>query len=807
MIKQNKRFASIITQLLLAFGVIILLNIFSNSFVYWITNNISSNFGQLVNTSLPLVKINATLQNEILKSISAVEKQIIVGNNKLLQAQTIESRHSSWDNIERSFNELQILAVNTGFSKNELGNTHRLLQQLKIEQQAISERANTPENEPAVKLLTSQAIPLVSSMVEILSDLIELEMEEETDEERRELMKLFADSRNSFAIAISELRAYLLIRNSDNIDRFDQAWLANTDAFVEILDDYEELLTDEQLELWESYAAEREKLAPVTIRAFEMQASPKSNFATYHLNTVVYPITQQITAQLHNLNLHVTKVSDDGISKTSASVKKMLLTLIIASLLTIVIAGFISFIFSHRLKNRVAGLLTRAQVIATGNFVTPEKSINNSANDELSQVSDSFNEMALSLSSTISSIKRQSKQVGHSAHQVAAIAAYICEVAKNESASYSEVMHVTESFVDLLNESSQVVEESKAVLMNANDQANSGIRAVEANIDEMNRTVDIVTKASQEVEELKAASEKINQVTETISTVADQTALIALNAAIEAARAGEQGRGFAVVADEVRSLAQRTASSTEEIKGVIGHLFNKVSEVIKLMDSIIGQVSISKARSDESGLALQEMTNTVTQIIDSNKKTSERTDLQIAQMQEMQNKLQVLFTSLQENSEKGQIVSIIGNDLYQTSELVNQLMSAFCFNMNSNKSLLEDDLRQSERIDGKIKICIMSQDKKYTSVTRNFSCSGLGVILAGNLGQTLDVNASVNITLYLPQASYQQYMQQTPFELQAIVVREEKADEFNHIYYGFTFKSLKQSEKETLISLYDFFNK
>lgn len=602
------------------------------------------------------------------------------------------------------------------------------------------------------------------------------------------------------------MRAFLLTRNEVNIDGFDQAWLTNTDAFVEILDDYEEYLTDEQMALWESYGSERERIAPLTIRAFEMQASPEANYATYHLAKSVKPISERIFELLAALDAHVIEVSDSGIRRTSDSVGTIVLTLIAATLITIITASTISYAFSDRLRKRISVLLSRAKIIATGDFSQSESTANEASDDELGQLSHNFNDMSLSLSKTISSIKQQSRQVGHSAHQVALIATEISDVAKSESESYSEVMRVTESFMDLMLESNQAVEESKSVLQDANEQAASGIQAVESNIEEMNRTVAVVTKASSEVEELKSASEKIDQVTEAISTVADQTALIALNAAIEAARAGEQGRGFAVVADEVRSLAQRTANSTDEIRTVISQLIGKVGDVIKLMDSIIQQVTISKERSDESGQALHAMTSSVSQIIESNDTISERSSQQNSQMLEMQYKLQHLFHSLQENSEKAQIVSLIGGDLYQTSELVNRLMEQFKF-MTDNQSRLSDenDLRQSERLEAKLRLQVEQDDMVFTTVSRNFSLVGVGIVLSDALNQSLMTDDEVTVKILGPQTSFSDYVGQDPICIRGTVVRSSTEDDFMHTYYGIEFSPESDDDMAQIKQLYDFF--
>ncbi|KZN56512.1 methyl-accepting chemotaxis protein [Pseudoalteromonas luteoviolacea] len=795
----------IAAQMLLAFGMITSLGIFSNFFVYLSTGTLASNFTQVSSVSIPLVNVNSDLKMHILDSLIALEEQIITGSSVQSRNTAITKRDEAWKSIDQDFSSLSEFAKQTGFSDSKLSIINANLRKLKQEQQIISNIANTLDNEPAVKLLVTDAIPLAESMVQLLAQVIEIESEQELDEDRIELFKLLVDSEVSFATAISELRAFLLTREQKNIDGFDQAWFKNSDAFVSILDDYEELFTDQQLEYWEAYSEEREKLAPITILAFEKQASNESNFATNHLSNTIKPLTETIFDELREMNQHVEHVTKQGIDDTQSALSNMFVVLALSSVLTIIIAGVISIMFSSKLRNRVKSLLGRAQNISVGDFKTKQDYFVIRSDDELNQLSESFNHMTLSLSSTISTVRRQSRQVGHSAHQVAAIATEISTVAKNENASYSEVMRVIESFMDLLVESGQAIEQSQVVLEQAKTEADTGIQAVESNLNEMVRTVEVVTLASAGVEELKSASEQIESVTDAISTVADQTALIALNAAIEAARAGEQGRGFAVVADEVRSLAQRTANSTDEIRGVISQLTHKVVDVTRLMTDIIHQVDVSKQRSDESGQALRAMTNTIDSIISANDQIAHRSEQQSHQMHEMQLKLQHLFSSLQQNAEKAQMVSMIGADLYQTSELVNNLMDGFHFDEDKDAIRKRHEKRRSDRLEAKIKIKIICEDKDYSTITRELSCVGCGVTLSKQLNQELDIDTNLTLIMYLPRKNYKEYMNQAPMKISARVVRKEEKDQ-EYTYYGMEFLVENNERKTTLSELYEFFD-
>ncbi|GFO66920.1 methyl-accepting chemotaxis protein [Geomonas limicola] len=141
----------------------------------------------------------------------------------------------------------------------------------------------------------------------------------------------------------------------------------------------------------------------------------------------------------------------------------------------------------------------------------------------------------------------------------------------------------------------------------ANDAARHGVRVVEDTLGVMNRIAVKVQASAATIEGLGASSDKIGAIVETIEDIADQTNLLALNAAIEAARAGEQGRGFAVVADEVRALAERTTRATREIAEMIKTIQSETREAVSVMDEGVQEVEQGTSEAAKSGAALQKI--------------------------------------------------------------------------------------------------------------------------------------------------------------------------------------------------------
>ena len=157
--------------------------------------------------------------------------------------------------------------------------------------------------------------------------------------------------------------------------------------------------------------------------------------------------------------------------------------------------------------------------------------------------------------------------------------------------------------------------EVHAVSESSGGLARGGSTAVKELINEMRHIADSVNLSSETIEALGKESEKISSVVKVIKDIADQTNLLALNAAIEAARAGEQGRGFAVVADEVRKLAERTTKSTGEISGIIGIVQSGIHEAVNRMHSGVSAVANGRTRADEAGSTIEKLNDSSGKVI------------------------------------------------------------------------------------------------------------------------------------------------------------------------------------------------
>ena len=226
-----------------------------------------------------------------------------------------------------------------------------------------------------------------------------------------------------------------------------------------------------------------------------------------------------------------------------------------------------------------------------------------------------FNRFVDKLHGIISHVSQTTTQVATASIQVHATAVQMATSADEVAAQASTIATAGEEMAATSGDIAQNCQFAAEGSKQANQVALAGAKVVEETIAVMNSIAERVQASSRTVERLGSRSDQIGEIVGTIEDIADQTNLLALNAAIEAARAGEQGRGFAVVADEVRALAERTTKATREIGEMIKAIQLETRGAVVAMEEGVSEVSKGTEKAAKSGEALEqilEQINTVT---------------------------------------------------------------------------------------------------------------------------------------------------------------------------------------------------
>ncbi|NWC94591.1 methyl-accepting chemotaxis protein [Pseudomonas sp. IPO3778] len=255
--------------------------------------------------------------------------------------------------------------------------------------------------------------------------------------------------------------------------------------------------------------------------------------------------------------------------------------------------------------------------------------------DELGQLQRSMQSMTVGLRELIGGISDGVTQIASAAEQLSAVTEQTSAGVNSQKVETDQVATAMNEMAATVQEVARNAEEASEAAVAADQQAREGDKVVGEAIAQIERLASEVGNSTEAMGHLKRESDKIGSVLDVIKSVAQQTNLLALNAAIEAARAGEAGRGFAVVADEVRSLAQRTQKSTEEIEELIVGLQSGTQQVATIMDNSRNLTDSSVELTRRAGNALENITRTVSTIQAMNQQIATAAEQQSAVAEEI----------------------------------------------------------------------------------------------------------------------------------------------------------------------------
>ncbi|PRA21762.1 methyl-accepting chemotaxis protein [Pseudomonas poae] len=413
---------------------------------------------------------------------------------------------------------------------------------------------------------------------------------------------------------------------------------SSSTRFDELLQQLEKLQSEYGLKLQDALGASNAAKASLDSLAKASSASLKQGSELFEEQVVMaetldaswqgfYDNVSQLMAQTYQLNEATLAFIGHQLDQRLAQNRTHMVTLVSALTAVFLLIFYLygGFYASTRTTLRRLGLMM--DKVAAGDMTV---SFVSHSRDELGDLGQVFN-------GTVAKIHDLIERVGHTVGQVELQAGQVETVSAHSNQAVSGQRTQIEQVATAMNQMSSTAQEvarsAAAAVSSAhsvNDETVSGRGLVQSQQSSIARLASEIDQSVQVINQLATDSQSISSVLEVIKSIAEQTNLLALNAAIEAARAGEQGRGFAVVADEVRTLARRTQRSTEEIEQMISRLHSGVNAAVKAMGTSHAMANGTVGQSEKVQQALENILGAVGMIVDQNQQIAAAVEQQTA---------------------------------------------------------------------------------------------------------------------------------------------------------------------------------
>ena len=317
------------------------------------------------------------------------------------------------------------------------------------------------------------------------------------------------------------------------------------------------------------------------------------------------PINIAMKKSLGSMADSFDELVDESREKLGADNLSLNLTLTAIALAALAIGIPVAIFLSRNISGATRSVLVQAEAIAAGDLTCEDLTVR--SQDELGDLTTAINKMKGNLKRMILDISENSLQVASASEELSSSATLQAQGADHQKDQTTQVATAMQEMSSTVQQVSENCTNAAEASRRAAETAREGGVVVEKVLAQMRSIAESVAKTAKEMGELAHSTNQIGRIAGVIDDIADQTNLLALNAAIEAARAGEQGRGFAVVADEVRKLAERTTTATKEIAQMITTIQAGTNGAIKAMESGTQQVQEGVTSTARAGESLQQI--------------------------------------------------------------------------------------------------------------------------------------------------------------------------------------------------------
>jgi methyl-accepting chemotaxis protein len=345
---------------------------------------------------------------------------------------------------------------------------------------------------------------------------------------------------------------------------------------------------------------------------------------------------------------------------------------IVIGVLLIIAYLFAGLYFS--VNDNVQRMHAATQRLAEGDLTTR---VQFDGRDEMSNIASSFNKMAEGFGDTVQGIMASAAQLASAAEEMSAVTVQTSQGIQEQQSQTDQLATAMNEMAATVQEVARHAMDAATAAATANDESAKGRQVVNDAVNTIDALAEAIAQSAAAIERVEADSNRIGTVLDVIRGIAEQTNLLALNAAIEAARAGEQGRGFAVVADEVRTLAGRTQESTQEIQEMIESLQVGSKEAVQLMELSREQTQSGVEQTAKAGDALSAIADEVGRINDMNTQIASAAEEQSSVAEEINQNVVTINQVADESAQGAEQTARASEDLAHLASELQQMVAKF----------------------------------------------------------------------------------------------------------------------------------
>jgi methyl-accepting chemotaxis protein len=581
-------------------------------------------------------------------------------------------------NLKKALDKLkQLPLVQTDQEMNALvGRAQKLIGNYEAFHDRVVELATNDAKRIAAVDISSQLVnPLTQEFRQLLAQMIDSEMQEDAAPERKQILNDIHELRFAVAnlqIALRGVVAFNDEGNYQNALNFGE----RTRAFMAKVQEHYDELTFEGQEAIDRMVEIYEPMNEGLEELFAVQKSEKAYMDIYVQRTEITPLVNEISIVLAELvEVSRTKIrqSSQDLASQVENTQGLVLVLVAVG---VILGALIAAAVSWSILSPLNQVIDAMQDIAQGEGDLTRK-LDERGGAELSALARYFNQFVDKIRETVS---RTAEAVNHLDHVTGRLSQISEQTVQGADRQYAETERAATAMTEMASTSVEVADNARLAADGATDadgSAQDGQRVVSQTMDSINQLANEVARAADVIGSLQQDSLQIGGILDVIRGIAEQTNLLALNAAIEAARAGEQGRGFAVVADEVRTLASRTQDSTMEIQAMIERLQKSSEEAAEVMNNGRTLAEETVAQAGQTSHSLATITSAVNSISEMNASISTAAEEQSKVAEEINQNIVTISDISQQTARGSNEIAQATEEMTQLAQTLKSLVGAF----------------------------------------------------------------------------------------------------------------------------------